>query len=383
MPWEESSVMDAKLKFISLLDKNCLSFTEACREAGISRKTGYKLLARYEVQGIEGLVEQSRAPKNHPHAMSAQLVKNLLKLRETHPTWGARKILSFLRRKNTSQTLPAISSVHKLFVREGLVVHEQSRRRYPAPKFQLVAPSVPNDLWCADFKGWFRTEDGQRCDPFTLTDAFSRYCLACKIVSQTRFEDVKRVLEHAFRKYGLPQRLRTDNGPPFAGTGLYHLSRLGVWLLKIDVSIELIQPGKPQQNGQHERFHRTLKAETLKPPEKNPRNQQRAFNLFQTEYNEVRPHEALGDKTPGDVYRPSPRMLPRKLKEFDYDEKYTVRRVRSDGGINFQGHLLFVSETLIGEHIGLIEEEKDGLWSIYFRALRIGAIDARRCEIVN
>lgn len=384
MPWKENSVMDLKREFVRLVENEMFSISAAARAVGISRKTGHKFLARYRAEGEVGLLERSRSRKHLPYIIPEDLKAQLIALREAHPTWGARKLLGFIRRASAeNQHLPAVSSVHALLHREGLVRARRRPRRHAYVPTGLSIAHAPNDVWCVDFKGWFRTRDGKRCDPLTVTDAKSRYCLGCHIVENPRFEDVKSVLRRLFRKYGLPKKLRSDNGPPFASSGLAGLSRLEVWLLKMGITCERIEPGKPQQNGSHERFHRTLKAETLKPVASTRSMQQRRFDEFVTEYNTVRPHEALNNAVPADIYKPSERISPRNLKDFTYPPHYLVRRVRSTGQIKWVGDLVFVSNSLIGERIGITQGEEEGHWSVYYGPRRVGLIDMKQLKIVN
>jgi transposase InsO family protein len=300
MPWKETHVEEERMRFIvSCLDQESdWPMSEVCRAFGISRKTGYKWLERYDSFGLEGLKDHSRAPKTQPHGVSAAMVERVLKLRRRHRFWGPRKLVAWLRREEPAIAWPAPSTTGEILKRHGLVRSRRRRRRaVPQGGTGLCQPAAANDQWSADFKGWFRTGDGQRCDPLTIADGFSRFLLRCRVVEQPDDEHSRPVFRSTFREYGLPLALRTDNGPPFASTqALGGLTRLSVWWVKLGITLERIEPGHPQQNGRHERMHETLKQETAWPPRPNGRAQQRAFNDFWYVYNFERPHAALGEE---------------------------------------------------------------------------------------
>ena len=307
--------------------------------------------------------------------MRPELAAAILELRVSHPSWGPRKLRALLERLRPEEAWPAASSIGDLLRREGLIAGRRRVRR-PLPFTRPFAPvCAPNDLWCIDFKGWFRTGDGARCDALTLSDADSRYLLVCRSVEPTT-EGVEPVLERAFRRYGLPRAIRSDNGPPFAGCGAGGLSRLSVGWLKLGIGLERTDPGSPQQNARHERLHGTLKRQTACPPARSLGAQQWRFDRFRREYNELRPHEALGQEPPGEHYRPSQRRYPRRIEEPHYPDDQAVRRVRSNGEIRWNGGLVFLSEALIGEPVGLAETH-DGNWIVRFTSYPIGLIDRR------
>jgi transposase InsO family protein len=307
--------------------------------------------------------------------MPAEIADAILALRCEHPSWGPKKLRAVLLRRAPQTVWPAPSSMGDLLRREGLV-RSRRRRRMPLPvsrPFGLV--QAPNDLWCIDFKGWFRTGDGERCDPLTLSDADSRYLFACRAVTPITAE-VDAVTDAAFREHGLPRAMRSDNGPPFASTGAGGLTRLAVKWIKLGIRLERTDPGSPQQNGRHERMHATLKADTAAPPAASRAAQQQRFDRFRAIYNHERPHEALGQETPASRYRPSARPYPQRPEEPHYDPTHAVRRVRSNGEIRWGGDLIFLSETLVGEPVGIAESET-GDWIVSFADLPIGRIDRR------
>ncbi|MEM8712003.1 MAG: IS481 family transposase [Planctomycetota bacterium] len=375
MPWKESDVVNERLNFIAAHQRGGESMTELCARFGISRKTGYKLVRRYEKEGGKGLHDRSRAPHSHPQKVSEESVTAELEVRRNHPTWGSKKIHAVLEREGELEKIPARSTIDRILKAAGLVVPRKHRRHHcGGPRVAPVVPADrPNQAWSMDYKGWFRVGDGTRCDPFTANDMCSRASLSCTALVEPKLEDVKRCLERAFREYGLPEVILSDNGPPFGAQGLGGLSRLGVWLLKLDVQPVFIQPGHPEQNGRHERFHETLKAETAAPPKRSIRAQQRAFNEFTRCYNEERPHEALEMKAPFDVYAASERRLPRTEPAFEYDQDVTVRRVRADGAIKVNSRLVFVGSAFAGENVG-IRQIDDRVQHVYAGRMRLGLI---------
>lgn len=375
MPFKETCVLEEAFRFVTSCVEGDESVSSLCRTFGISRQWGYELVRRYRAEGVSGLEPRSRAPHRPGRAMAAAVAEAIIALRCAHPSWGPKKLRAVLERRSPDVDWPALSSMGDLLRREGLV-RSRRRRRMPLPLTRPFAPVLaPNDLWCIDFKGWFRTRDGQRCDPLTLSDADSRFLLICQAVAPTR-DGVEPVIDAAFRKYGLPLAIRSDNGPPFASTGAGGLSRLAVKWIKLGIRLERTDPGSPHQNGRHERMHGTLKAETAKPPAGTLAAQQRRFNRFRREYNDVRPHEALGQETPDSRYRRSPRRYPKRIEEPAYTAEHAVRRVRSNGEIRWGGDLIFVSETLVGEPVGVAETES-GDWIVRFADYPVGLIDRR------
>jgi transposase InsO family protein len=375
MPWRKTLVVteeDQKLKFATQVVRKELSMTAACAAAGISRKTGYKWLARYRESGARGLKPRSRAAHRHGRAMGQAVAQLIVGLRRRRAHWGPRKLKAVLEHNHPELTIPAASTIGDLLRRKGLCrVRRRRLRAQPGQPFALV--SGPNDLWCADFKGWFRTADGKRCDPLTITDAYSRFLLECRIVAPS-YAQVKSLFERAFRRYGYPRTIRTDNGEPFASAGTAGLSRLSVQWLKAGIALERIAPGQPQQNGRHERMHRTLKAETSTPPAADHDQQQARFDRFHRYYNHQRPHEALGQTVPAAQYSPSPRRYREQLPDPWYDADHQVVRVRSDGAMKWHGHLVYLSEALAGELVGIAEIDCDR-WLVRFGEVELGTID--------
>ncbi len=375
VPWSSTSSETEQTRFIQRWETGRETFVDLCQAFGVSPKTGYKRVQRFRAWGWDGLGDLSRAPHEHPNRTERPVVESLILARRDHPTWGPKKLVAWLRDREPSVSWPAPSTVGDLLDRAGLVRRRKPRRR-TAPWSQPFAPiEQPNDLWCIDFKGWFRTGNGVRINPLTLADAASRYLLVCHGLRQPRGQQVRPVLERAFREYGLPRSIRSDNGPPFASVGLGGLSTLAVWWVKLGIIPERIDPGHPEQNGRLERFHRTLKAETARPPQQTWQRQQRAFQTFRTSYNEERPHEALGQQPPARHYHPSERPYPRRVDSPEYETGMTVRRVRTNGEIKWNGGRVYLSEALCGEPVGLMP--RDGrYWTIHFGPLQIGLLDS-------
>jgi transposase InsO family protein len=376
MSWKPSDIIDQKREFVHAVEANTgESFTSICETFGISRETGYLLLRRHRELGTKAFEPQSRRPLHSPQAIKPVVEKKILEVRAKHPTWGARKILAYLQRHSPGRQWPVASSIGDVLRRNGLTHPRRSRRR-TAPFTQPLAHArAPNDLWCMDFKGWFCTSDGARCNPLTITDATTRMLLRCHHVAHGDLLHVRPILEAAFREYGLPHAMRSDNGPPFASKALAGLSRLSVWMVKLGIWPERIEPGCPEQNGRHERMHGTLQAEVAANPSANVRLQQRALDRFRFEYNHERPHEAIGQRTPADLYAPSPRHFPERLPEIVYPSDVTVRLVRDNGSIKHRGESVALTETLAGEHVALWEIE--GGWDVYFSVIRLGRLSAR------
>jgi putative transposase len=373
MPWKATSVMDAKLQFVG----DCLSaeepMTVVCERYGISRQTGYLWKHRFALEGAKGLEERSRAPHHHGRATPAELVVALIEARKRKPYWGPRKLLAMLSKDHPDWPWPAASTVADIVRREGLSEPRRRRRRALTVDQPFHAVAAANDAWCIDFKGWFRCGDGTRCDPLTVSDAASRYLLGVEIVEPVT-EAVERVTDRLFREHGVPLRMRSDNGPPFASHGAGGLTRLSARWVKMGIGLERIYPGKPQQNGRHERMHRTLKAETCDPPAPTPAGQQRQFDAFREEYNFERPHEALGQRPPGAFYTASPRPFCERLEDPSYEPHEQVRRVRTSGEIRWRGGLVFISEALTGEAVA-ISQRDDGHWLIRFADVPLVLID--------
>jgi transposase InsO family protein len=364
--------MDQRVAFIVDWLRDEWTMTELAARYAISRKTAYKWVDRYEEDPEHGLAERSRAPNGHGRAMGEEMRAAVLALRRAFPRWGPKKLRAVLVERAPRRAWPAASTMGDLLRREGLS-RPRRRVRYGVPLTQpLAAARGPNDVWTADFKGWFRTADATRCDPLTVIDACSRFVFCCRIVAPSEC-GVRPWFERTFREYGLPRALRTDNGSPFATTGAGQLSHLAVWWLKLGIQLDRIDPGHPEQNGRHERFHLTLQHETTTPPAATPAQQQRRFDRLRAEFNTVRPHEALGQRPPARVYVASPRPYPARLEDPWYDATHQVRRVRDTGQIKWRGELVFVSEAVRGEVVGLTETAR-GDWTVRFMHVELGRI---------
>lgn len=368
--------VDKRMRFVTAVEAGAETVTAVCRRFGLSRKTGYKWLVRYRRDGIDGLGEQSRAPRRHPQAVTAMIAERCLAVRRAHGSWGPVKVRAWLERDDPATAWPAASTIGALFDREGLTVKRRLRRRCPPSSAPFAACRDANTVWCIDFKGWFLTGDGTHCEPLTLSDAYSRYLLRCQPLGRTDGAHVWPVLEAAFCEFGLPLRLRSDNGPPFASTGAGGLSRLAVKVIKAGVRPERIAPGKPQQNGRLERLHLTLLRDTASPPARSLREQLGRFRDFQRLYNEERPHAALANTTPAEHYRRSPRRWDGVLREPEYPDDAALRRVHCNGAIRWRGAEIYLSEALIGEPVGLVERQDDG-WTVHYGPIELGTIDYR------
>ena len=376
MPWQETDPVDQRERFIADHQHRLYSMAELCARYGVSRKTGYKWLARYDAGGRPALCEGSHAPHTCPHRISDAVAELLCAAREAHPTWGPAKLLDWLRPRHPRVAWPAVSTAGDLLARRGLVKPRRRRRTPVHPGVVPPTTSAPNDLWTVDFKGQFRTRDGMYCYPLTLADQHTRFLLACRGLPSTKGHEARHVLEWAFRTYGLPQAIRSDNGVPFATTGVHGLSQLNVWWLRLGIAHQRILPGQPQQNGAHERMHKTLKAEACRPPQTTRRTQQRRFDAFRAEYNTERPHAALGGQPPASCYVASPRPYPARLPPLEYPGHFLVKRVTNAGTFRFKDRLLFIANALKQHHIGL-EEVDAGVWSIYLGRVLLARLDER------
>ena len=371
MPWKDTSVIDERRCFIR--DHLCgfASVSELCGRYRISRQTAHKWIRRFEEGGFPGLKDRSRRPQSCSHGVPEPVLHELLQARQRHPTWGARKLLMLLRRKHPDWHLPAPSTAHDAIRRAGLVKKRRRSLNRPHPGRPLTPMDRPNVVWTADFKGHFKTLDGLYVYPLTIQDGYSRFLLQVHGLLHPQLEPTKAVFKQVFQEYGLPERLRTDNGAPFAANALGRLSRLSIWWIRLGIVPELIEPGRPQQNGRHERMHRTLRKDTAIPPKGSRLAQQRRFNAFRSEFNLVRPHEALGQRTPAELYVPSPRPYPTRLPPIEYPTHFEVRKVSDNGGIRWAHRWVNVSVILAAEYIGL-EEIDDGLWHVYFGTHLLG-----------
>src|SRR5205809_5268514 len=370
--------MDERLRFVARLLEG-EKMAALCREFDVSRKTGYKIFQRYKDCGLEGLTDRSRRPYRQANQLPFQIEKLILQLKWERPSWGAPKIREKLRRLHSDLPTPAISTVHAVLDRHGLVSRGR-KRRYKAQGTTLSRPLQPNDLWCADYKGEFMLADRRYCYPLTITDFASRYLFACEALTTTKEVYAFPVFEAAFKEFGLPRAIRTDNGVPFASpNALFGLSRLSVWWLRPGIEIERITPGHPQQNGRHERMHLTLKLETAKPPARNFLQQQGKFDDFVACYNNERPHQALNMQYPAQRYRPSPRPY-RGLPDLDYPFHDKAVTVTTCGRICFNRQKINLSQVFAGQTVG-VKQTEDRIWLVSFMDYDLGYFDDETCRL--
>jgi putative transposase len=382
MPWMETCAVGERMRFVVAAGSGEESVSRLCRRFGISRKTGNKWLERYDRFGAEGLKDRSRRPRHSPHAVAEDIVERCLAVRRRHSSWGPRKVRAWLLLDDPATVWPAASTIGDMFDRAGLTVRRRRRHRTPAYSAPFAACGLANDVWTIDFKGWFRTGDGRRCDPLTVLDACARYLLRCQVLPRLDFSHVWPVLEAVFREYGLPYALRSDNGPPFASGAAGGLSRLAVCVIQAGVVPERIAPGHPEQNGRHERLHLTLQQDTASPPAATLRAQSERFRRFQRIYNEERPHEALDQTPPARHYQPSPRPWDGVLRSPALDEAVEKRHVRKDGTIKWHGRRAYINENLAGEWLGL-EEIADGLSELRYGPITLGHLKPRGSKLIR
>ena len=377
MPWKESVAMDERLPFVRDALRDRFTMSELCARYGVSRRIGYKWLARYDAEGRRGLADRSRAPQHCPHKLNDAMTELLVAAREAHPFWGARKLLTVLAAKHPRiGSWPAPSTVADLLARRGLVHKRRHRRASTHPGVVRPTTAAPNDLWTADFKGQFRTGDRRYCYPLTLADQHTRFLLSCRGLLSTQTLTARPVFERAFREYGLPVAIRTDNGVPFATQAIHGLSYLNVWWMRLGIVHQRSRPGCPQDNGAHERMHRTLKREAIKPVRANCAAQQRNFDAFRHEYNAERPHEPLHQATPASQYTASARPYPERLPALEYPGHFLVKKITTGGTFRFQHKLLYLANAMVDQHIGL-EETDDGIWAIHFNTVLLATFDER------
>ena len=382
MPWKETCAMDQRVQFIADWLSGDYTKRELCEAYRVSRPTGDKWIGRYLEAGVEGLQERSRAPHGHSNAVAEEVRAMIIETKLAHQRWGPKKVMDWLHRERAELRWPADSTAGELLKRAGLVRARRRRRRVAAYTQPFRECGGPNQSWSADFKGDFRLRNGRRCYPLTLSDNFSRYLLQCRGLEHPTEAAVRPWFEWVFREHGLPEAIRTDNGAPFASLALGGLSQLSKWWIQLGIRPERIRPGKPAQNGRHERMHRTLKEAAVEPVQATLRAQQRQFDAFVKEYNFERSHEALGRATPGSRYQPSPRPYPAKLPPVDYQAapEVVIRRVRHNGEIKWQGELLYVSEVLAKEPVGLTRIDEDH-WELRYSFHPLGVLDQRTKKI--
>jgi transposase InsO family protein len=380
MPWKEVFPMDERLRFAIIAGKGTEVFCDLCKEYGISPKTGYKWLHRYEQLGSAGMRELSRRPHESPNRTKAAVEELVVRARRKRPKYGPKKLYELLVREHGPQGLPAVSTIAKIIAKRGLA-GKRGRRPRKGQIVRLDRPALtqasrPNEVWAVDFKGWFKTGDGSRCDPLTVTDLHSRFVICVKAVPAPTQRVVRRVFSGVFRKYGLPEAIRVDNGPPFASLGLAGLSKLSVWWTRLGIRVEFIRPASPQMNGSHERMHRTLKAEATQPASDNLRAQQRRFDRWRQRFNHERPHEAIGMRRPADLYQPSSRRYNGRDKMIKYPKDYIVRPVSSSGYLRYGGTNYFVGEAFAGALIGLHKNSSHET-ELYFANKLLGKLETQ------
>jgi transposase InsO family protein len=376
------SAMDQKIQFIADWQSQNFSLTDLSQKYGISRPTVYKLIGRYEQSGVGGLKEQSRTPKTCPHRTPNDVLDLLIKEKLKNRKRGPKKIRAQLQRQYSNIHLPASSTIAYWLKKQGLVEKRKKRLRVPPYTKPFIECTAPNDVWSIDYKGQFHMKNGHHCYPLTVSDNFSRFLLGCKALKGPCYNTTRRYLESLFREYGLPDAIRTDNGTPFAGKATGGFSRLSIWFILLGVTPERIEKGCPQQNGRHERMHRTLKNDILDSVGRNLKEQQNIFDIFRNDFNYARPHESLKDLTPSDYYKRSDRPFVQKPHPFEYGYDHIIRRVRHSGEIRFMGSMFFISRLLTGRQIGL-KEIADGIWQLQFSFYVLGSVDLRKNKIIR
>ena len=373
VPWKTSAPVDLRTELIQrLIDGERMA--DLCREYGISRKTGDKFKARFERLGLSGLADQSRAPHRIPHKTRDLLVRRIIEMREKHPTWGSKKLKVLLERKHRC-AFPAPSTIGDILARAGMVTSRSRKRKHVHAPTKLTTANAPNQIWCIDYKGQFRLGNGEYCYPLTVTDQFSRYLLGCEAMGRISDVSAREVCEDLFRRHGLPSAIRSDNGTPFASRGLGSLTKLSAYWVLLGIRLERIRPAHPEENGRHERMHRTLKLDATKPAGANLLQQQERFDAFVDEYNNERPHEALGMRCPAEAHRASKREYPTRIPEPEYAGYDDVLKVTSSGFVYIKRFAtVYLSTALAGLHVG-IDRQRDGRWLVSFADIDLGYID--------
>jgi putative transposase len=378
MPWLKVETVEMRLTLVQEFRQGLTTMSELADLYGISRKTGYKWVERHDRDGVAGLEDQSRRPHHHPKSTAPDIVDALMQTRRRFPHWSAAKLVTWLTKHQPEEPWPCRATAYELLRR----VHGRTARRlvpkpHRPPMTRVLTPAtMANELWTTDFKGHFRTGDHAVCHPLTLRDADSRYVLACDGLANESIALTRPCFERAFRTYGLPTRMRMDNGRPFTGPGLAGLTALSVWWVRLGIALERITPGHPEQNGAHEQFHAVLKRQTARPPAATRQAQQRRFNAFRREYNEQRPHDALQGDPPASRYQASVRAFPRRLPALEYPGHYEVRRVATNGTVSWRNRSVFISEALRGESLGF-EEIDDACWTVRLGIIRLALFNER------
>jgi transposase InsO family protein len=378
MTWKVTNMEDQKRQFVLLWKTNKFTLSALCRDFGISRPTGYKILQRFEEEGWDALVEQSRRHNSHPNTTPQEMVEAILEIRNKYPRWGARKVVAILEREWESESIPCPSTVNAIMRRHGMTIPRRRSIKKITNQFPVFDPVNPNEIWSADFKGKFRMGNKVYCHPLTIADSKSRYLFAIKGMENPTTEGAKPVFERVFREHGLPLYLHTDNGAPFGSAlSLRRMTRLSVWIIEIGITPVYSDPGHPEQNGRHERMHRDLKAAATRPPAGCLVSQQKVFEKFIKEYNNERPHEALNMKTPSDVHIRSTREYPRIIRDWDYPKEITPRYVSGNGAIRWGADgWIMITTALAGKYVGM-EEVGTGLWKLYYRHVELGYYEER------
>jgi len=377
MAWNKVDIMEQRKEFVLKAEQKIVSFSELCRMYGISRPTGYIWLSRWREGGIDGLLNRSRAPLNHGRRVSEEIYEMIIMIKLKYYTWGPRKIKAWLDWHYPEENWPAASTIGNILDCHGLVRKKRKRSRVPLTH-PLEECQDANDTWCADYKGALYTHDGHRVDPLTISDAHTRYLFQCTRLKRNNFDYTWPVIAVTFREFGLPKRMRFDNGPPFATIGVGRLAHLSINLIKAGVIPEWIEPGHPEQNGRHERTHGTLEYNlSFQEQPKHLRAMDRYLTEFREEFNFERPHEALGQIVPGDVYEPSPRQWNGRLQSPEYPKDFEVRQVRDGGSISWQMVNIYIGKNLIGEPVGL-EEIADDIWAVSYGPVELGFIDYKK-----
>jgi len=376
MPWKECNIMNERMKFVVRLEDG-ERMTDLCREFGISRKTGYKIWNRYNDVGLDGLFDESKRPVTSPHKTSESIERLIINLKDKRPTWGATKLREYLIRKHSNIPFPSRNTFHNILLKNDLV-KRRKRKNYKAKGTNLRAVNSSNDLWCADFKGQFKMRNGKHCYPLTITDQYSRFLLACDALESTKTGGAFAVFESVFEEYGIPQAIRTDNGVPFCSPhAVLGLSRLSVWWLRLGIELERIRPGKPQENGCHERMHLTLKQDTLRDPKRNILVQQEIFDKFKDDYNFERPHQGIDNETPSKLFKKSRKKYKKKLDEIKYENCDAVRVVRQNGKMSLTSNrTAHISDCLAGQELGLKQIE-EFVWRVQFMDIVLGHYDQK------
>lgn len=381
MPWMELDIVILRKQFIQeYLDKIYPSFSYLCSSYGISSKTGYKWRNRFLSGGFDNLEDKSRAPLTVPHRTPDEIQALIIQTKLAHIHWGPKKVLDNIKRHHPTLILPADSTAGEILKKEGLVKKRKTRHHVSADEQAFSDCQESNEIWGVDYKGQFKLGNGKWCYPLTISDNHSRYLLECQSLDSTVYIDAKNTMEHTFREYGLPDGIRSDNGSPFASIAFGGISKLSKWWIQLGIRPQRIKPGHPQQNGRHERMHKTLKQETTKPPAFNGRLQQKKFDHFKIEYNHERSHEALQRRCPSDVYESSRTCYPEKLPEIVYDEKCETRKVKRGGEIKWKGHHIYISQVLSHDRISLKEIDND-LWEICYGFYKLGELDAKKMQL--